>query len=78
MQNSSFADTMASSSRRRSWILLLAIAASIMFSWTSINGLNELVELQQLPDEPPISARQRQSNEISSSLALNKGTAFKD
>ena len=73
MQNSPFGDTMTSSSRRRNWILLTAIAATFMFSWSSITGLNDLVELQQLPDEPPISFRQKQSNGAANNLSLNKG-----
>jgi hypothetical protein len=73
MQNSPFADMSSSPSRRRSWILLTAIAATFMFSWSSINGLNELVELQQLPDESPNSFRESRSKELTGGLALNTG-----
>lgn len=72
MKNLPFVDTM-SSSRRRSWILLTAIAATLVFSWSSISGLNELVELQQLPDDPPIILSETKSNEIVNNLSTNKG-----
>jgi hypothetical protein len=39
------------SPRRRGWILITAVATTIMFSWASINRLGELVEVQQLPSD---------------------------
>ncbi|KAL4519320.1 hypothetical protein Ndes2526A_g00413 [Nannochloris sp. 'desiccata'] len=75
MKNLPFVDTM-SSSRRRSWILLTAIAATLVFSWSSISGLNELVELQQLPDDPPIILSETKSNEIVNNLSTNKGSSL--
>jgi hypothetical protein len=73
MQNFLVVDTVFSS-RRRGWILLTAIAATFMFSWSSISGLNELVELQQLPGESPISFGKTSSDGTLNNLSTNKGT----
>jgi len=76
MQSFPLVDTVFSP-RRRNWILLTAIAATIMFSFSSISGLNELVELQQLPGESPISFREKISDGIVNNLSTNKGSLYR-
>ena len=60
----------ALSPRRRGWILLVAIAATVMFSWTSISHLSKLVELQKLPP----GMRELPQHDVA--LSMGGGTPF--
>ena len=62
------------SPRRRGWILMTAVAATVMFSWASISHLSELIELQQLPNDVPSVGRVHISDKIKTSAQLPSDT----
>jgi len=41
------------SPRRRGWIFVTALFATVMFSWASVRRLSDLVDVQQLPNDIP-------------------------